>query len=276
MQYDNPGKIMDQIPWRLYLTEAELASIEGGTLTIKARRRIAREIFRSMHEPLAAELGMTINAFTGRLLSADPFPPEIMARTTPQWLIFQGMKGNDVSAAAREAVPADAPEYVQEREARATSAEKAQRERSRDAAAALGIDIDVIEPMWLNMPDEAQNTAPDDPFAFYAMDDSEWAVIQPFMLPQVGRVIVNWRAICDKLLARFHYGQRDCPWSKLSNSSTVRMAFRRANDAGVWARIGAALPTLDVRREMWANVVHGAEVAAGARRSRCNERSSSN
>jgi transposase len=273
---------MDQVPWQLYLTEAELASVESGKLSLKARRQIAREIFRSVHEPLAAQLGMTIDAFTARLNSGghgakdpDPFDPETMVTITPQWRIFQGMKGNDVSAAAPAAVPADAlkdnnsrAEPVQEREKLSTSAEKAQREKSRDAAATLGIDVDLVESMWLNTPDEPQNTAPDDPFAFYAMDDSEWAQIQPFMLAQVGRVIVNWRAICDKLLLKFNHGQRGCPWSKLPNSSTVRMAFRRANDAGVWARIGAALPTLNVRRELWANVVRGAEVAAGARRSR--------
>jgi putative transposase of IS4/5 family DUF4096 len=102
------------------------------------------------------------------------------------------------------------------------------------------------------------------------MDDSEWAEIQPFMLPQVGRVTVDWRAICDRLLVRFNHGQRGCPWSKLPNSSTVRMAFRRANDAGVWARIGAALASLNVRRAMWDAMVRGAEVAAAARRSRGN------
>jgi hypothetical protein len=154
---------------------------------------------------------------------------------------------------------------------RATSEENAQREKARDAAAALGIDIDVIEPMWLNAPGETQNTAPDDPLAFYAMDDSEWAEIQPFMMPQVGRVIVDWRAICDKLLLKFNQGQRGCPWSKLPNSSTVRMAFRRGIDGGVWAQIGVTLSTLDVRRVMWANVVRGAAVAAVARRSRGNE-----
>jgi hypothetical protein len=109
------------------------------------------------------------------------------------------------------------------------------------------------------------------PLAFYAMDDSEWAEISGSMMPQIGRVQVDWRNVCDKLLVRFNYGQRGCPWSKLPSSSTVRMAFRRGIDAGVWARIGAALPTLNVRREMWANVVRGAEVAAGARRSRGNE-----
>lgn len=262
---------MYQIPWQHYLTETEVEGLEAGQLSINKRRQIARQIFRSMHDPLTARLGITIDAFTARLLSADPFSPEVTATITPQWKIFQGMKGNDVSVAALEAVPADAPEYVLERETRATSAEKAQKEKSRDAAAALGIDIDVIEPMWLDTQDETEKTEPDDPFAFYTMDDSEWAEIQPYMLPHIGRVIVDWRAICDKLLVRFNHGQRGCPWSKLPNSSTVRMAFRRANDAGVWSRIGAALPTLDVRRELWVNVVRGAAVAAVARRSRGSE-----
>ena len=133
---------------------------------------------------------------------------------------------------------------------------------------ALAEIIGVIALVQRETPAAHDEPKPDDPFALYAMDDSEWAEIQPFMLPQVGRVIVDWRNVCDKLLARFNYGQHGCPWSALPNSSTVRMAFRRANDAGVWACIGAALPTLNVRREAWANVVRGAEVAAGARRSR--------
>jgi hypothetical protein len=151
---------MDQVPWQLYLTEAEVEALEAGKLSHKARRQIAREIFRSMHEPLATQLGMTIDAFTARLNSAghsakdpDPFDPEVMATVTPPWRIFQEMKPG-VPVAAPETVPADAPEYVQEREARASSAEKAQREKSRDAAAALGIDIDVIEAMWLDTQDE--------------------------------------------------------------------------------------------------------------------------
>jgi hypothetical protein len=172
------------------------------------------------------------------------------------------MKGKAVPDPRPETAPA---EYVQEREKQSTDAAKAQREKTRDAAAELGIDIDVIEPMWL---DTQENAKPDDPFALYAMDDSEWADIQPFMLPQVGRVIVDWRTICDKILVRFNHGQRGCPWSKLPNSSTVRMAFFRGIDGSVWARIGSALPTLNVRREMWEAVVRGAEVAAVARRSR--------
>ena len=99
------------------------------------------------------------------------------------------------------------------------------------------------------------------------MDDEEWREIADFMPPQVGKRHVDWRNICDALIVRFNF--RNCAWSKLPNASQVRMAFMRAIEAGVWARIGAALPMLkNVRQQMWGNVLRGAEIAAIGRRER--------
>ena len=172
-----------------------------------------------------------------------------------------------------EASPTGRDACMQARERRATEAEKAQRERSRDAAAALGIDIDLIETMWLGerrTGEPPPEPAPADPFEFYRMEPSEWSEISKFMMPQTGKRQVDWREICDMLLAKFNHGKSGCPWGKIPSSSTVRMAFMRGIGAGVWTAIGQALPSLDVRRELWQRVVRGAELAAAKRRGRGN------
>ena len=100
----------------------------------------------------------------------------------------------------------------------------------------------------------------------FALDDEEWAPLAPFMPPQVGKRLIDWRRVLDCVLIRFAFGVRGVSWRKIPNSSAIRMAFMKAVELGVFTRIEEALPTLNVRHSMWRKVCEGAKVAATRRR----------
>ena len=99
-----------------------------------------------------------------------------------------------------------------------------------------------------------------------ALGDEEWATLERFMPPQVGKRQIDWRRVLDCLLVRFAFAARGVSWRRIPNSSTIRMAFMKAVELGVFVRIEEALPTLRVRHSMWRRVCEGAKVAATRRR----------
>ena len=106
--------------------------------------------------------------------------------------------------------------------------------------------------------------------AAFAVEDEEWAALEQFMPPQIGKIKIDWRHVLDCLLIRFGFGMRGVAWHRIPNSSTIRMAFMKAVELGVFARIEDALPRLNVRRGMWMKVIEGAKIAATRRRNRAN------
>lgn len=104
--------------------------------------------------------------------------------------------------------------------------------------------------------------------ASYGLADMEWEQLRQFMPPKTGKRETDWRAACDAWIVRFAVGQHGIAWAHIPNSSTYRMAMVRALKYGIFGKIAAALPQLQVRHEIWRRVIAGARTAAVGRRQR--------